>query len=122
MTFQEFWHLLFLMQTTPSNTLEGFKVAEISLFDTDIFQEADFAAALTKNRPMALSVSPTNQFVTNPEVSIRISSGSYSCVRTPQRIVSEHSAQAAIPGLVHELPCLRLLVSALPTMLPMIYP
>ena len=80
-----------------SNIMAGFKVAGISPFDRDIFQEADFAAALTTDCPMALSVSPTNQSDTNPEVTIGISSG---CVPTPQRIISER------PDLVNELPCI----------------
>ena len=80
-----------------SNIMAGFKVAGISPFDRDIFQEADFAAAFTKDCPMALSVSPTNQSDTNPEVTIGISSG---CVLTPQRIISER------PDLVNELPCI----------------
>ena len=83
-----------------SNIMAGFKVAGISPFDRDIFQEADFAAAFTTDYPMALSVSPTNQSDTNPEVSIGISSGSYYCVPTPQRIISER------PDLVNELLCI----------------
>ena len=83
-----------------SNIIAGFKVAGISPFDRDIFQEADFAATFTTDRPMALSVSPTNQSDTNPEVSNGISSGSNDCVLTPQRIISER------PDLVNELPCI----------------
>ena len=76
-------------------------MAGISPFDRDIFQEADFAAAFTTDCPMALSVSPTNQSDTNPEVSIGISSGSNYCVPTPQRIIISER-----PDLVNELPCI----------------
>ena len=77
-------------------------MAGISPFDRDIFQEADFAAAFTTDCPMALSVSPTNQSDTNPEVSIGISSGSNYCVSTTaQRIIISER-----PDLVNELPCI----------------
>ena len=79
-------------------------MAGISPFDRDIFQEADFAAAFTTDCPMALSVSPTNQSDTNPEVSIGISSGSDYCVHvptTPQRIIISER-----PDLVNELLCI----------------
>ena len=77
-------------------------MAGISPFDRDIFQEADFAAAFTTYCPMALSVSPTNQSDTNPEVSIGISSGSNYCVpTTAQRIIISER-----PDLVNELPCI----------------
>lgn len=39
-----------------------FKVAGMLPFDRDIFYDADFATAFTTDRPMALSVSPTNPF------------------------------------------------------------
>ena len=88
--------LAFPRAATPSNIMAGFKVAGISPFDRDIFQEAYFAAAFTTDHPMALSVSPTNQSDTNTEVSIGISSGSNYCVPTLQRIISKR------PDLVNE--------------------